>query len=178
MKNTTTVYPNLKPQTKWDYRKPYERKISCQHTEMIAFVWEKDLHYNFWPAYIHILWLLVFVPRTGVQQVIQFVPIPKEVISAPDRADSLATHDLVFQAANLPPLGFRSYYVTKVSSSFTEVKPSDETFIGDAVSTVLLMMWASMWKQSRTDLLWWGSSKASHWRQRIGQYLTEVATIV
>jgi len=74
--------------------------------------------------------------------VIQFVPIPKEVISAPERADSLATHDLVFQAANLPPLGFRSYYVTKVSSSFTEVTPSDELFIGDAVSTVLLMTWA------------------------------------
>ena len=73
---------------------------------------------------------------------IQFVPIPKEVISAPERADSLATHDLVFQAANLPPLGFRSYYVTKVSSSFTDVKPSDELFIGDAVSRVLLMMWA------------------------------------
>ena len=73
---------------------------------------------------------------------IQFVPIPKEVISAPERADSLATHDLVFKAANLPPLGFRSYYVTKVSSSFTDVKPSDELFIGDAVSRVLLMMWA------------------------------------
>ena len=72
----------------------------------------------------------------------QLVPIPKEVISAPERADSLATHDLVFRAANLPPLGFRSYYVTKVSSSFTEVTPSDETFIGDAVSTVLVMMWA------------------------------------
>ena len=73
---------------------------------------------------------------------IQIVPIPKEVISAPERADSLATHDLVFQAANLPPLGFRSYYVTKVSSSFTEVPPSDEMFIGDGVSTVLVMMWA------------------------------------
>jgi len=70
--------------------------------------------------------------NNGVQQAIQLVPIPKEVISVPERADSLATHDLVFQAANLPPLGFRSYYVTKVSSSFTEVTPSDEMFIGDA----------------------------------------------
>lgn len=71
---------------------------------------------------------------------IQLVPIPQAVISAPERADSLATHDLVFQAAKLPPLGFRSYYVTKVSSSFTEVTPSDEMFIGDAVSTVLVIM--------------------------------------
>jgi hypothetical protein len=68
--------------------------------------------------------------------VIQLVPIPKEVISVPEREGSLATHDLVFQAAKLPPLGFLSYYVTKVSSSFTEVTPSDEMFIGDAVSTV------------------------------------------
>ena len=73
---------------------------------------------------------------------IQRVPIPKEVISVPERAGSLATHDLVFQAANLPPLGFRSYYVTKVSNSSTEVTPSDELFIGDAVSMVLVMMWA------------------------------------
>jgi hypothetical protein len=81
--------------------------------------------------------LLFFALCTGVQQVIQIVPIPKQVINVPERADSLATHDLVFKAANLPPLGFRSYYVTKVSSSFTEVTPSDELFIGDAVSTVL-----------------------------------------
>jgi len=74
--------------------------------------------------------------------VIQLVPIPKEVISAPEREDSKATHDLVFQAVNLPPLGFLSYYVTKVSSSSTEVTPSDELFIGGAVSTVLVMMWA------------------------------------
>jgi hypothetical protein len=85
---------------------------------------------------------LLFAPYTGIQQAIQLVPIPKEVISVPERADSLATHDLVFQAANLPPLGFCSYYVTKISSSFTEVTPSDERFIGHAVSTVLVMMWA------------------------------------
>jgi hypothetical protein len=60
------------------------------------------------------------------------------VINAPERADSLATHDLVFQAGQLPPLGFRSYYVSKVSTSFEEIKPSDEMFIGDAVSTVLI----------------------------------------
>jgi hypothetical protein len=85
--------------------------------------------------------------------VIQLVPIPKEVISVPERANSSATHDLVFQAANLPPLGFCSYYVTKVSSTPPEVTPSDEMFIGDAVSTVVVMMWALSWKQSRTDVL-------------------------
>jgi lysosomal alpha-mannosidase len=74
--------------------------------------------------------------------VTQLVPIPKDVISVPEREDSKATHELVFQAANLPPLGFRSYYVTKFSNSSTEVTPSDDLFIGDAVSTVLVMMWA------------------------------------
>jgi hypothetical protein len=86
--------------------------------------------------------MLLFASWTGDEQKIQIVPIPKQVLSAPERADSLATHDLVFQAATLPPLGFRSYYVTKVSSSFKEVQPSDEMFIGDAVSMVLIMMWA------------------------------------
>ncbi|XP_069699539.1 lysosomal alpha-mannosidase-like [Periplaneta americana] len=62
--------------------------------------------------------------------VTQMVPIPPEVIAAPERENSTATHDLVFKAENLPPLGFRSYYVTKISSCFEDVEKSSEPFIG------------------------------------------------
>jgi lysosomal alpha-mannosidase len=66
--------------------------------------------------------------------VTQLVPIPEAVLRLPERAASVATHDLVFRAHDLPPLGFRSYYVSRVSPNFEDVQPSDDTTIGDTVS--------------------------------------------
>ncbi|XP_069699538.1 lysosomal alpha-mannosidase-like [Periplaneta americana] len=73
----------------------------------------------------------------GALQTTQMVPIPKEVLDSPERASSTATHDLVFKAENLPPLGFRSYYVTKTSDSFEEVQPSGDLSIGTDLEVVL-----------------------------------------
>ncbi|KAJ4433197.1 hypothetical protein ANN_15454, partial [Periplaneta americana] len=69
---------------------------------------------------------------------VQIVPIPPQVASAPEREGSSATHDLVFRTENLPPLGYRSFYVTKTSSSFEEVLPSADTTIGDSELRVVL----------------------------------------
>lgn len=46
--------------------------------------------------------------------IVQLVPIPDSVLILPGR-NSAALYDLVFQATNLPALGLRSYYVTKLA---------------------------------------------------------------
>ncbi|KAJ4433199.1 hypothetical protein ANN_15456 [Periplaneta americana] len=69
---------------------------------------------------------------SGAEQLIQLVPIPDAVLKLPEREPSTATHDLVFRAVDLPSLGFRSYYVTRVSDAFEEVTPSADSSIGDA----------------------------------------------
>lgn len=101
--------------------------------------------------------MLLSSPWTGDEQPLQLVPIHTQVTSVPERPVSLATHELVFQAAKLPPLGFRAYYVTKVSNSFVEVQPSNDTSIGDAVSMVLVLMQNSLeWTcfvEGQTELL-------------------------
>ncbi|KAJ9579723.1 hypothetical protein L9F63_004649, partial [Diploptera punctata] len=58
----------------------------------------------------------------GFEQTIQMVPIPQEVKTLPERHKRDTTYELVFRAYNLPPLGFRSYYVSKISSIFEEHK--------------------------------------------------------
>ncbi|XP_069699537.1 lysosomal alpha-mannosidase-like [Periplaneta americana] len=73
----------------------------------------------------------------GALQTTQMVPIPKEVLNSPERKNSIATHDLVFKAENLPPLGFRSYYVTKTSDAFEEVQPSSDLFIGKGLEIAI-----------------------------------------
>ncbi|XP_069699536.1 lysosomal alpha-mannosidase-like [Periplaneta americana] len=73
----------------------------------------------------------------GAPLITQMVPIPPEVIAAPERENSTATHDLVFKAENLPPLGFRSYYVTKISSCFEEVEESYDTYIGEGTKVLI-----------------------------------------
>ncbi|KAF4523776.1 hypothetical protein B566_EDAN009008 [Ephemera danica] len=55
----------------------------------------------------------------GVIMVSQLVPIPNPVIAIPGRVSS-ATQELVFQTVDLPPLGFKSYYVEKLSSLIAE----------------------------------------------------------
>ena len=48
----------------------------------------------------------------GVELDTQLVPIPDFVKSIPGRVSD-ATHELVFLAVQLPPLGLKSYYITK-----------------------------------------------------------------
>ncbi|XP_050536748.1 lysosomal alpha-mannosidase-like [Daktulosphaira vitifoliae] len=70
----------------------------------------------------------------------QIVPIPNPVLNIPGR-QSMATVELIFKAMDLPPLGFKSYLITKNkntshsnhinstrSSSFSK---TDELYIGD-----------------------------------------------
>lgn len=45
----------------------------------------------------------------------QLVPIPKPVLSIPGR-HSTATYELVFQATDIPPLGFLRYHIKRTTS--------------------------------------------------------------
>lgn len=45
----------------------------------------------------------------------QLVPIPKPVLSIPGR-DSSATSELVFQAADIPPLGFLRFHIQRTAN--------------------------------------------------------------
>ncbi|XP_063836494.1 lysosomal alpha-mannosidase-like [Ostrinia nubilalis] len=49
----------------------------------------------------------------------QLVPLPKAVINVPGRTSS-AIQDLVFEAENIPPLGFTAYYITPVRDQLEE----------------------------------------------------------
>ncbi|KAJ1527978.1 hypothetical protein ONE63_007908 [Megalurothrips usitatus] len=51
----------------------------------------------------------------GHEEASQVVPIPEAVLKMPGRVMSSARYELVFKADNLPPLGFRSFYVTRTS---------------------------------------------------------------
>ncbi|XP_049857125.1 lysosomal alpha-mannosidase-like isoform X1 [Schistocerca gregaria] len=50
----------------------------------------------------------------GKEQITQLVPIPEPVLTAPGRMSD-AKNDLIFKATDLPPLGFRAYYITKLN---------------------------------------------------------------
>lgn len=56
------------------------------------------------------------VDPSGQKLTVQFVPLPSAVLRIPGR-QSLATAELVFQADDLPPLGYKSYLITKASRS-------------------------------------------------------------
>ncbi|KAJ4433198.1 hypothetical protein ANN_15455, partial [Periplaneta americana] len=75
---------------------------------------------------------------TGAELPFQIIPLPDEVLALPERDSSIATHELAFRALSLPPLGFRSYYVVRVSDDFVEVEPSADTFIGDSLLQVTI----------------------------------------
>ncbi|XP_027845178.2 lysosomal alpha-mannosidase-like isoform X1 [Aphis gossypii] len=57
------------------------------------------------------------VDPSGQSLTVQFVPLPNAVLRIPGRKSS-ATAELVFQAKDLPPLGYKSYLITKQSSSY------------------------------------------------------------
>uniref|UniRef100_A0A2M4DMV2 Alpha-mannosidase n=1 Tax=Anopheles darlingi TaxID=43151 RepID=A0A2M4DMV2_ANODA len=69
------------------------------------------------------------------------IPIPASVIDLPFR-DSSATHELVFHAEQIAPVGYRSYYVSKEKSSVSSNTPlavsqEDNISIGNEHLTVL-----------------------------------------
>ncbi|XP_067010796.2 lysosomal alpha-mannosidase isoform X2 [Anabrus simplex] len=49
---------------------------------------------------------------TGEEQVVQMLPLHPAILTLPERI-SKATMELVFRAKDLPPLGFRSYYIRR-----------------------------------------------------------------
>lgn len=52
------------------------------------------------------------VDPDGTRVAVQYVPVPGAVLRAPGR-ESNATAELVFRAADLPPLGYKSYLITR-----------------------------------------------------------------
>lgn len=61
---------------------------------------------------------LPFLIILGKILVTQIVPIHPAVLEIPGRsALSQATHELIFQAEDVPPLGYKSYYVSHDSSA-------------------------------------------------------------
>lgn len=74
---------------------------------------------------------------TGKQLKIQLVPIPQPVIEIPGRV-SPATMELVFYAKDLPPLGFRSYYISGSNhihhTSKYKIHPGRDVILGNTVS--------------------------------------------
>jgi len=62
----------------------------------------------------------------------------------PERNGSVATHDMWF-TAQLPPLGFSTYFVSAASQSFltnklVKVKPASDVVISNDVSCVLSLL--------------------------------------
>lgn len=53
----------------------------------------------------------------------QLVPLPTYVLNLPGRVSN-ATHELVFLAAQLPPVGFKSYYVQRTATQRRLKKPT------------------------------------------------------
>lgn len=58
----------------------------------------------------------------GEELTTQLVPIPQSVLDMPGR-ESSATQELVFKAKDLPPLGFKTYYVQKTDESVSPAEP-------------------------------------------------------
>jgi hypothetical protein len=73
----------------------------------------------------------------GKQVKTQLVPIPQPVIEVPGRV-SPATVQLVFNAKDLPPLGFRSYYISQSNhihhTSQHKMFPGKDVTLGNSVS--------------------------------------------
>jgi len=73
---------------------------------------------------------------TGKALAVQMVPIPQPVIEVPGRV-SPATMVLVFHASDLPPLGFRSYFISQNSQTDhlkQHMHPGEDVTLGNSVS--------------------------------------------
>ncbi|XP_017153506.2 lysosomal alpha-mannosidase isoform X1 [Drosophila miranda] len=63
------------------------------------------------------------IDNKGVPMEIQMLPIPSAVMKMKNRSSN-AQYELVFFATNLPPLGYRTYYIEKLNSSEEFLRPS------------------------------------------------------
>lgn len=73
---------------------------------------------------------------SGKQVIVDVFPIPSSVLNLKGRV-SKATNELVFLAENLPPLGFRSYFVVQekgVDGNTVPAQESQDNFILNDVS--------------------------------------------
>jgi len=73
---------------------------------------------------------------TGKSLTVQMVPIPQPVIEMPGRV-SPATMVLVFHASDLPPLGFRSYYISQNNHTdhlTQHMQHGEDVTLGNSVS--------------------------------------------
>ncbi|XP_049776423.1 lysosomal alpha-mannosidase-like [Schistocerca cancellata] len=75
----------------------------------------------------------------GNEQIIQLVPLPDAIYNVPGR-DSNATQEIVFQATDVPALGYYSYYVssTKQERSYSNIISENATYIGNNYLQVIL----------------------------------------
>lgn len=55
--------------------------------------------------------------RVGSELIVQLVPLVNAAVRSieSERPKSTATHELIFQAAKIPPLGHKTYYILKTS---------------------------------------------------------------
>ena len=80
--------------------------------------------------------MINYLLNLGVSVDSQLVPIASFVRSIKERT-SAATHELVFEALNLPPLGYKSYHIQK--SAITERKPrKDKMWVPNIEDPILL----------------------------------------
>lgn len=70
----------------------------------------------------------------GNELITQMIPIPQEVFNIPGRISGKGTHELIFQAVDIPPLGRQAYHVQRSDSEDNESLESDSTFISNDVS--------------------------------------------
>lgn len=61
------------------------------------------------------------INSTGKEIVTQIVPIPEQIQKIPGRV-SKATRELIFQAVNVSPLGYQSFYINQKSNQFDGVQ--------------------------------------------------------
>ncbi|XP_047001000.1 lysosomal alpha-mannosidase-like [Schistocerca americana] len=75
----------------------------------------------------------------GNEQIIQLVPLPDAIYNVPGR-DSNATQEIVFQATDVPALGYYSYYVssTKQERSYSNIISENAAYIGNNYLQVIL----------------------------------------
>lgn len=62
--------------------------------------------------------LAICLPSEGSELIVQLVPLVNAALQSieSERPKSSATHELLFQAAKIPPLGHKTFYVVKSSS--------------------------------------------------------------
>ncbi|XP_059478736.1 lysosomal alpha-mannosidase-like [Neocloeon triangulifer] len=65
----------------------------------------------------------------------QMLRIPTPILTLPGRA-SIATQELVFRATDIPPLGYKSYHVTKTAAASAPAMPTNDFVINNDVIEV------------------------------------------